>query len=132
MLLYLPLYVSVFKKVDSGLYSIKITEISEALFELCFLAVACIPYLVSFIMKLLGMLKNMKDYKKVLDRMSNLLQREWSLTLSIVVIGFLPNALRLAKDYEGLVAGLTIIPVAYLACLVYTLYNFYKFMGSFG
>jgi hypothetical protein len=53
ILIFLPLFVSTFQKVQSTLYTIKSTNMAEPTFGLIYLAIACMPYFVYFCSKLI-------------------------------------------------------------------------------
>jgi hypothetical protein len=75
ILIFLPFFASVFKKVDSALFSIKETHIAEATFGLCLLAVSLIPYFCYFVSKLLAYTKRFKFYKGSLEYFQHLIIR---------------------------------------------------------
>jgi len=132
MLAFLPLFASVFKKVDSALFSIKQTNIAEATFGLCLLSVCLMPYFSYFVSKILAYTKKFKFYKGSLEYFQHLIIREWTFIMGVLAIGFVPYLFRLCVDYPNLMPALIILPVAYLCCLGLTLYHFQRAYQLFG
>lgn len=122
ILLYLPLFVAIFKKVDSAMFTIRETGISDGVCAITLLIMGCVPYIVGFTMRALRRVKRLKEYRNGLKRMSQVFMKEVGVVVGIILIGFVPYALRLAVEDETLRVGLIIAAILYTPCLAYTIY----------
>lgn len=132
ILIYLPLFIAVFKKVDSAMYAIREIGISDAACAIALMVIGCLPYIISGTMKLLSVIRRFKEYKNGLKRMSQIFIKEVSLVMAVLLIGFIPYSLRLAEENAQLRAGLIVATVLYLPCISYTLYHYIKSSTAFG